>query len=742
MPGRNQPRSRRGRSAIARTAMNTNSTNGLGINNGGGMKKGGAHPSATGFMRSKPWQISVPASKKNYAFKMKTSSVSNNNDTIVRITVTAEPNKNGSGNVYVIDGTQKKSLTLYIGTTYIFTYPLEHPFTLSKTQEGSEYTANSIIRESGNTLQFTPTTAYKDHTLYYYCSNHNGMGGKILIKSKQESTHVHQLEPTYGSGELGGTAGSGAGVSCRPSFDCSGIGEAAGCLIAGDDTINPTKYCCTTKVDDTGRCLDASMVCLDKTLTAGTAHSKCLDSRTPMFPDCSTAAVAPTVKPQLFGNWYYGAGSVCNNPDGTPEQKSLSLGPACSMATFDAFLEQINNNTEQKTRNSYLGISEAVQNSNFYLGTGFYEADWTATMGGYITWESIDCDGAKSTESAITANNTDLSNSLVPKAADGKVYGWQVMNFGGWGCCGQDYEKGCNNPMGGDPFNEPGFVSYCNTKGTGSQLDKCNYKDLGNPDPEIWSKGTENGFTDPKYTSSTGPNAVWNTKVITYFDGNVSADTIRSRGYNAVSFDIEGVDGTLDGFGALLKKYRDGGLKTIITIPGNGVSSDNGGMDWFTNSVRANTDYVCLMYYALIGDTMCPIGGGSVSLMKESLKNNWTGTQSQWGFRPDQIILGLTFGIGDWQQDINDVFADDGVWGNEAGKAFGGVTRWAEFGGKISWGDSNSSTVGKSTYLCPGAPIPPPPPKDCVWYEPFCNTPGSNRVECTDPLGDGMVRCT
>mgnify|MGYP006078693603 CR=1 FL=1 len=83
MPGRNQPRSRRGRSAIARTAMNTNSTNGLGINNGGGMKKGGAHPSATGFMRSKPWQISVPASRKNYAFKIKSSTYNNsdnNND--------------------------------------------------------------------------------------------------------------------------------------------------------------------------------------------------------------------------------------------------------------------------------------------------------------------------------------------------------------------------------------------------------------------------------------------------------------------------------------------------------------------------------------------------------------------------------------------------------------------------------------------------------------------------------------
>ena len=85
MPGRNQPRSSRGRSAIARKAINTNSTNGMmyqgtcvahdgtkisPCHNFGGMKKGGAHPSATGFMRSKGWQMSVPAKRKNYVFGM------------------------------------------------------------------------------------------------------------------------------------------------------------------------------------------------------------------------------------------------------------------------------------------------------------------------------------------------------------------------------------------------------------------------------------------------------------------------------------------------------------------------------------------------------------------------------------------------------------------------------------------------------------------------------------------------
>ena len=626
MPGRNQPRSRRGRSAIARTAMNTNSTNGLGINNGGGMKKGGAHPSATGFMRSKPWQISVPAYKKNYAFKM----------------------------------------------------------------------------------------------------------------------NVSDISVAGGGGENDGGA---ADPKCPQGFDCSGIGGAGGCLIAGDGNINPSKYCCTTIFDGSGRCLDASMVCVDKA-AAGKGTSKCLDGRT--FQDCS-GAPKPTGNAQLFGNWYYGAGSVCNNPSSTAPQNSLSLGPACSKATFAAFLEAINNNTEQITRNMSLGLDEAVQNSNFYLGTGFYEADWTSTSGGNITWESIACDST-----AITASEDVLSKSLVPKAlGDDKTHGWQVMNFGGWGCCGQDTGKDCKTPMGTGKaapwtWNEgPEYITMCNSHG-GASKSTCKYSDLDG------TSGTSTNVAAVK-PSSTGPNAVWNNKVIKWFINNVKAADIIKRGFNAVSFDIEGVqpgDGLSD-LSGLLQKYRDAGLKTIVTVPGNGVSGqggapgpEHGGMGWLT-AAAGNIDYMCLMYYALIGDTMCSVGGGSIKAISTSLTNNWTGASTplygKW--RPDQIILGLSFGIGDWQQDIKDVFADDhGVWGNEAGKAFGGVTRWAEFGGKIKWWPLG----GKSTKLCPGAPTPPPPPppsEDCAWGENGCDRVA--RHTCHVPLAPadahgagGEVRCT
>jgi hypothetical protein len=77
MPQRNGQRSRNGRSAIARRVLfsGPGSTDGIGtnLNNGGGMKKGGAQPSATGFMIpfAQRSQIAVPALNVNYLFNFR-----------------------------------------------------------------------------------------------------------------------------------------------------------------------------------------------------------------------------------------------------------------------------------------------------------------------------------------------------------------------------------------------------------------------------------------------------------------------------------------------------------------------------------------------------------------------------------------------------------------------------------------------------------------------------------------------
>jgi len=97
------------------------------------------------------------------------------------IAVSVAANNNGSGNVYVIDGVQKKSLNLEVGTTYTITHPSGHPLLFSETEDGShnggsEYTEGVNSSASGTTIievtDATPTT------LYYYCSLHAGMGGQ------------------------------------------------------------------------------------------------------------------------------------------------------------------------------------------------------------------------------------------------------------------------------------------------------------------------------------------------------------------------------------------------------------------------------------------------------------------------------------------------------------------------------------------------------------------------------------
>ena len=69
------------------------------------------------------------------------------------IEVAIEANSNGSGNVYVISGVQKKSLVLQVGKTYSFAHSSEHPFRFSTTSDGThgggtEYTTGCLLYTS------------------------------------------------------------------------------------------------------------------------------------------------------------------------------------------------------------------------------------------------------------------------------------------------------------------------------------------------------------------------------------------------------------------------------------------------------------------------------------------------------------------------------------------------------------------------------------------------------------------
>jgi len=112
--------------------------------------------------------------------------------TVYAVTV-ANP---GSGNKYYIDGAQQSTLSFTKTNIYKFdqsdstnggggTHPLRFSTTSDGTHNsGTEYTTGVVTSgtpgQAGAYVQIT-VDASAPSTLYYYCSNHSGMGGQINI---------------------------------------------------------------------------------------------------------------------------------------------------------------------------------------------------------------------------------------------------------------------------------------------------------------------------------------------------------------------------------------------------------------------------------------------------------------------------------------------------------------------------------------------------------------------------------
>ena len=127
----------------------------------------------------------------------------------------------GSGNRYFIDGVQQKTLVVKAGKTYKFSFGASHPLRFSTTDngtwgpdgisgnsdDGTQYTNNVTSTTTDVIITMPNSSSIK--TLYYYCGNHPGMGGKILI--------VDQYTENNSSGGSGsGSGGSGGGGSLGP----------------------------------------------------------------------------------------------------------------------------------------------------------------------------------------------------------------------------------------------------------------------------------------------------------------------------------------------------------------------------------------------------------------------------------------------------------------------------------------------------------------------------------------------
>jgi hypothetical protein len=275
----------------------------------------------------------------------------------------------------------------------------------------------------------------------------------------------------------------------------------------------------------------------------------------------------------------------------------------------------------------YLSQINVEPNTAFYLGTGSYEDGKKETRCNFASW---DCDSIKDQPSVyFNSKNIQLKN--------------QIINFGGYGTC--DIKYGMTLPN-----------NYCNN--------------------------------DP---TSIAPTIVWTDNLFGFLP---EAGEIINKGYTGASIDIEAVPpgdskDAMNGSGliSLLHRWTQSDLDIIITLPGNGVKDEYGGMKWFDNvstDPNFNKVYVCLMYYALINDTETDKGGTLKAPIKliQSLQTTWSGPNSKYKLDPEQIILGLSFGH---TQSPKNFFT--GHYGTTIFElASGGISRWVEHGGEIGGG--------------------------------------------------------
>ena len=145
-------------------------------------------PSSTHFIN--PYNIAVGVSGLS---SLNTSSISGTE------TITVKVVNYGGSNKYTLDGIRQDSIALTIGKTYIFDQSDSsnsgHPLRLSTTANGthgggSEYTTGVTTTSTQTQIVVSSSTP---SPLYYYCSNHSGMGGNIITTPLAYTRQTNQV---------------------------------------------------------------------------------------------------------------------------------------------------------------------------------------------------------------------------------------------------------------------------------------------------------------------------------------------------------------------------------------------------------------------------------------------------------------------------------------------------------------------------------------------------------------------
>ena len=121
----------------------------------------------------------------------------------INMVVANGSNGYGDGNKYFVNGSASPDITLEAGKTYRFLQSdnsnSTHPIRVSTTENGTHGGGSAIADgleyvgvagANGAYLQYTVPSNATSETLYYYCVNHSGMGGRLIISSSSSGGYV------------------------------------------------------------------------------------------------------------------------------------------------------------------------------------------------------------------------------------------------------------------------------------------------------------------------------------------------------------------------------------------------------------------------------------------------------------------------------------------------------------------------------------------------------------------------
>ena len=287
------------------------------------------------------------------------------------------------GNKYAIDGNTQQYVTLFPGCTYEFNQDDStnsgHPLRFSQTNGGShsggsEYTTGVTTSGTpGSATAFTKieVTSATPYVLYYYCTQHSGMGGAIdcvgVSDNKDRACHFggEDSSPAYTNaveywsmsttgnandfGDLTRTVSGGAAVMANNTIGC-----LAG-TSPSDDTIDSIVF------ETRGNAIDFGNLTVGRASAAGVANK--------VRGVCAGGRAAPAQKNEIDFITIPSAGNATDFGDLTSAKRGLGTAASPTRGLFSG-----EGDSPNSAQIDYITIMTAGNSADFgdlTVGRGF-----------------------------------------------------------------------------------------------------------------------------------------------------------------------------------------------------------------------------------------------------------------------------------------------------------------------------------------------------------------------------------